>query len=124
MFSVTLTVLQPCSLQVSASALTFTATQGQASPPATQNLTISETGSCARPVSWAAVTDSGSSAWLALSTTSGSDTGTGSTVGVSVNITGLVAGTYRGSVTITATGSGGAIIQNSSQVIPITLTIT
>ena len=55
-------------------------------------------------------------AWLTVSPVSG---GTSSSHRVSVNVTGLAAGTYTGSVSITAPGSNG-----SPKLVPVTLTVT
>ncbi len=55
-------------------------------------------------------------AWLTVSPVSG---GTSSSPRVSVNVTGLAAGTYTGSVSITAPGSNG-----SPKLVPVTLTVT
>jgi hypothetical protein len=124
-FTVTLTVLPPCvlSLQAPQGGFTFTATQGQPAP-APQNLPFSETGTCARPVSWTAVTSTGSQGWLLASPGSGSDYGRGATVSVSVNTQGLQPGTYSGTVTISASNNSGAPIQGSPQSVNVTLTIT
>src|SRR4029077_20335378 len=54
--------------------------------------------------------------WLAVTPTSGSS---GSSVSVSVNPSGLAAGTYSGNVTITSSGAS-----NSPKSIPVTLTVT
>ena len=122
-FSVTLTVFQPCTLQVTPASLSFTVQQGQ--PSSSQSFKISETGNCARPVSWNATGDSGSSTWLVLSSTSGNDRGRGSTVGVSINPPGtLLPGTYNGQITVSASGNGGAVVQNSPQTVAVTLTVT
>src|SRR5205085_6145222 len=51
--TVTLKVLQPCTLQETPGSLSFTATLLQPQPPG-QNITFHETGNCARPVSWTA----------------------------------------------------------------------
>lgn len=122
-FSVTLVVLQPCVLQTSASSLSFTVSQGQSTSPV-QNLVLSETGTCLRPTSWTAAEDSGSSGWLVLSPTSGTDSGSGGTIGVSVNTSSLSPGVYTGYITVSATGSGGAVVQGSPRTIPVTLTVT
>ncbi len=118
-FTVTLTVLPPCTLQLSNTSLTFSASQGQS--PSPQNLTLSETGNCALPVNWTA---SGNTAWLNPSPTSGSDNGSGATVSVGISSANLSPGTYTGTVTITATGSGGAPVQGSPQTVTVTLTIS
>ncbi|HEY6406875.1 MAG TPA: hypothetical protein VIY29_05340, partial [Ktedonobacteraceae bacterium] len=47
-FTVTLTVLQPCQLQMGPLNLSFSIPEGQPSPP-TQNFSLSETGNCALP---------------------------------------------------------------------------
>lgn len=76
----------------------------------TKNLVIRDLSQTTGPA-WQAVTDA---PWLSLS----SYVGVGpSTVRVTVDITGLSAGTYRGTVTITAAAT------NSPQVITVTLTI-
>ncbi len=120
-FAVTLTVLQPCTLQVTQANFSFTVAQGQ-SPPAAQSFGLSEAGSCVAPVSWSAIGDANSSSWLVLSPTT---TGTGSaTVNVSVNSGNLVPGVYSGTITVTASGSGGAVVQSSPQTLSVTLTVT
>lgn len=124
-FTVSLTVLPPCSLSVQAPAagLTFTTVQGQAAPPA-QNFSFSEAGTCARPVSWSVAASTGNTNWLALSPSSGSDIGGGATVSASVNPQNLAPGTYTGTITISAAGSGGAPVQGSPQSITVTLIIS
>jgi hypothetical protein len=120
--AVTLTVLPPCVLApASPASLAFSVPQGQSSA-APQTVALSETGTCSRPVTWTA--SPGSSAWLALSATSGSDTGGGSTFGVSVTAASLLPGTYTGTITITATDSTGATIAGSGQTVSVTLTVT
>src|SRR6266566_3788729 len=90
-FSVTLTVLPPCVLSLPAPAtLAFSLVQGQATATAL-NVALSESGTCARPVTWQAST---SNAWLALTATSGTDTGTGSTFGLNASAVNLLPSTY------------------------------
>jgi hypothetical protein len=120
-FTVTLTVLPPCQLQVGPLNLSFSVALGQPSPP-TQSFSLNETGSCAPPVTWQAQGDSGSRTWLALGPpTSGSGS---ATVPVGINLQGLLPGVYMGSITVSASGNGGAIVENSPQVVNVTLTIT
>jgi hypothetical protein len=121
-FTVSLTVQQPCAVHVSASTLSFSLTQG--SPKAAvRQLTLSETGNCTFPVSWSASTDSASSLWLAV--TPGSGTGSGTNVlSVSVNAATLTSGTYQGSVTLQVSDGNGPAVQGSPLTIPITLTVT
>jgi len=121
-FSVTLRVLLPCTLSSpSPASLSFSAAQGQSSSTA-QNVSLSETGNCARPVTWTA--NAGSSAWLVLSATSGSDSGSGSILGVNVNAASLTPGTYAGTITISATDSAGAPVSGSARTISVSLTVT
>jgi uncharacterized membrane protein len=120
--SVTLTIQQPCQLQVSTNALTFSTTTGQTSDA--QSVAFSETGTCASPVSWSVSADAGSAAWLVLSPSSGSDTGSGSSVAVSVNAGSLAPGTYKGTITLTASGAGGAAMQGSPFTISVNATVT
>ncbi len=100
-FTVTLTILPPCVLSPPVPAsLSFLANQGQTSSVA-QSVVLSETGTCARPVTWTATGDASSSSWLVLSSTSGSDSGSGSTLGgINVNTTNLTPDTYTGTITI------------------------
>ncbi|TKB66637.1 MAG: hypothetical protein E8D47_06590 [Nitrospira sp.] len=90
--------------------LTFTGTVGGANP-APKPISISNTGS--GTLSWTA---SDNAAWLALSPVSGTNSGT---VTASVNMTGLVAGTYNSIVTITASGSS-----NSPRQIPVSFILS
>jgi hypothetical protein len=119
-FAVTLTVLPPCVLApASPASLAFTVPQGQSTAPS-QTVAMSETGTCSRPVTWTAST--GNSAWLALSATSGSDPGSGSTFGVSIAAASLLPGTYTGTITLAATDSTGASV--GSQTVSVSLTVT
>ncbi|GAC1392628.1 MAG: hypothetical protein NVS4B11_15540 [Ktedonobacteraceae bacterium] len=119
-FSATLTVQAACKMSVSAPSLSFTVAQGQTAT--VQNILASETGTCARPVTWTATGDAASTNWLVLSPASGSDTGSGATVGISVNATSLPPNTYNASVTLTA--SNGALILGSPQTISVAVTVT
>jgi hypothetical protein len=94
---------------VSPSSLSFTATAGGANP-AGQSLNISNTGG--GTLNWTA---SSNQPWLSVSPTSGTAP---STATVSVNITGLAAGTYNGAITISATGA-----TNTPLSVPVTLTV-
>jgi hypothetical protein len=94
---------------VSPTSLSFSATAGGASP-ANQSLSITNTGG--GTLSWSA-TDNAT--WLSVSPTSGDAP---STATVSVNIAGLAAGTYNGTITISATGAS-----NSPVSVPVTLSV-
>jgi hypothetical protein len=102
----------PASPTIGASptSFTFTATVGGANP-ATQNLTISNTGG--GTLNWAVTDDA---PWLSLSPASGTDTGT---VTLSVDITGLGAGTLNGTITVTD-----AAASNNPVTVPVALTLS
>ncbi len=120
-FSVALSVAQPCSLQANSNALVFALVAGAT---ASKQVSLSDAGSCAWPVSWTTTTDSGSNAWLAVSSSSGSDTGAGGSFGVNIATGTLTPGTYKGTITVTASGSGQANVLNSPLSIPVTLTVS
>ena len=94
---------------VSPTSFNFTATAGGANP-ANQSLSITNTGGGS--LSWTA---SANQPWLTVSPASGTAP---STVTVSVNITGLAAGTFSGAITISATGA-----TNTPVTVPVTLTV-
>ena len=97
---VTLTLSAPPTstpvISLNVPSLTFTGTSG-GSNPASQSFTVSNTGT--GTLTWTAGDDA---AWLGLSPASGTNTGT---VGASVNLAGLTAGTYNGTVTVSAPGA-------------------
>jgi uncharacterized protein (TIGR03382 family) len=96
--------------------LTFNAPQGGAPPPS-QQLTITNSGS--GTLTWTAT---GSDPWITtISPASGALSAGSSTtppITVSVNQTGLLAGTYVGSITIAAAGAS-----NTPQTVPVTLSV-
>jgi len=111
---VTLTITEPPIIGLSATSLTFNATP-TANPP-NQTVTISNAGG--GTLSWTAtgaVISPGGGTWLGVTPASGTNSGT---VAVSVNTSGLTAGTYSGTVTVTAAGAS-----NSPQTVGVTLTI-
>jgi len=64
----------------------------------------------------------GTGGWLVLSQPlSGTDS---ATIQVGINPQNLVPNTYTGTITVSASGSGGAIVQGSPAVITVSLTIT
>src|SRR5260370_4024866 len=115
-FTVTLTVQPPCTLSPQAS-LAFTVAQGQTATA--QTVAVSETGTCARPVSWTATADP----WLVLSAASGTDSGSGSTLSVNVTTANLIPGTYTGHITIAAPNSTAAAPGGSPQTITVSATV-
>jgi hypothetical protein len=88
--------------------LGFAGTVGGANPSA-QTIAVSNVGG--GTLSWTA---SDNAAWLTLSPVSGTNSGI---VTASVNLTGLAAGTYNATVTVTASGV-------SAKTLPVTLTMT
>jgi hypothetical protein len=121
-FTVNLTVLQPCTLQALPAQITLTAAQGQASPD-TQTLNFGSTGSCGGGVAWSATGDAGSSAWLGLSPSSGTDNGGGSSLTISAFAGALAPGSYTGSVTVSASNNG-IVLQGSPQTVTVTFLIS
>jgi uncharacterized protein (TIGR03437 family) len=107
--TVSLTVTAKPTLGANPLSLSFSGSPG--SSPAAQSLAIlsSEDG-----LNWTATTSTSSGGnWLSLSSTSGV---TPSTVTVSVNTAGLAAGTYAGTITISAAGV-------ASQIVSVTLVV-
>ncbi len=103
----------PPTLVLGASALAFSAVEGRAAP-SPQSLNIANTSGAS--FSWTAqATTTPAANWLKLSHTSG--TGDGA-IAVSIDLTGLTAGTYRGSIVVSAAGLGG-----SPQTASVTLTV-
>ena len=112
--TVTLTVTSAApTITRSPTTMSFTGQQG-GSNPANQALSISNTGG--GTLNWSV---SDNAAWLTLSPTSGDSTGETDSVTVSINTSGLSAGTYNGTITITGTGA-----TNTPQTVAVTLTVT
>lgn len=98
------------SLNVTPGNLMFNYLSGSTSP-GSQNISIASSGSA---LNFTAAATGGS--WLTITPASGS---TPSTVKVSANPSGLAAGTYNGTVTITASGAA-----NTPQTVPVKLVVT
>jgi len=110
--AITLTVTAPAvlpTLSTSPASLSFSYQIGGSTPSA-QPVSVTSSGNAV------SFTAAASTTWLGVTPSSGS---TGSSVSVSVNPSGLAAGTYSGSVTITSSGAS-----NSPKSIPVTLTVT
>lgn len=121
-FVVTLTIQQPCTLQLlPIGGLVFSA--AQSTSPASQTVTVNTVGSCASGVAWTASTDPASRAWLSLSANSGLASGNGSAIVVTVTPSNLPPHTYTGQITISA-GNNGVVLQNSPQTLHVTFSIT
>jgi hypothetical protein len=104
---VTFTVTAVPTISLSPTSLTYTAMEGGTSP-ASQTVALTNAGGV---VNW---TVSDSASWLSVSPVSGSSS---STLTATVNTTGLVAGTYNGTITVSAAGS-------SSKTVAVTLTVS
>ena len=112
----TLSVLPPC-VAASVSNVTLAAVQGQTSP-VSKNILLSETGTCSRPVTWTA---SSNTPWLSF-TTPAPDTGGGTSLTVTANSATLPVGTATGTFMLTAIDNSQATV--SSQTITVTLNVT
>jgi hypothetical protein len=104
---VTFTVTASPNISLNPSGLTYAATQGAANP-ANQTVSLTNTGGT---LNW---TVSDSASWLSVSPASGSSS---SRLTAAVNTTGLAAGTYNGTVTVSAAGS-------SSKTVAVSLTVS
>ena len=113
--SVTLTVTGSTSggtIGFSPANLAFSGTVGGTNP-ATKTFSITNTGG--GTLSW---TLSDNATWLQLNTASGTTTSETDTISASTTLSGLAAGTYNATISITASGS-----TNSPQQIPVSLTL-
>jgi hypothetical protein len=108
--SFTITPAASQTLSVSPTSMSF-AYQTGGSAPVAQSITVSSSGT---GLSYTTAASGGT--WLSASSTSGSTPGT---VSVSTNPGGLAAGTYNGTVTITANGATG-----SPQTVSVALVVT
>ena len=122
---VTFTVAPPCTIAAAPVALTFAGLVGGANPQA-QPASISASGACTNALNWsAAVATTSGGAWLNVTpATGGVSLSAAATTDVGVSLTGLGAGSYTGTVTITATDSVTNKPVGSPQVIMITLNVT
>lgn len=97
------------------SALTFTAAEGAASPPA-QTVTFSKKSFI--PNDWTA---KAASSWLMISPTSGTISTEKDTISVQVSPSGLVAGTYSSSFNIAVSNKNGGV---QTATIPVTFVVS
>jgi hypothetical protein len=67
--------------------------------------------------------DSGSDSWLSLSATSGTDSGSGSTITINGNAGSLAPGSYSGQVTVSANNNG-MVLQGSPQTVKVTIVVS
>ncbi len=113
---VTLAVGSGATLSASPSSLSFSYQTGQAAPPA--QALVFEASGITRPLDFTATISSTPSGWLSINGAAAPVTGTTpGTASVSVNPTGLAAGTYAGTVTLSSTDP--TVLP---QVVPVTYT--
>jgi uncharacterized protein (TIGR03437 family) len=119
--NVTLVVSSSALLLVSPTPVTFTVpVNGQASQLVSVNST-----SAASPLSYSVTFAPASGGnWLSVNQSTGNSTPNNSLLITAFPGANLSAGTYTGSVIVTATGAGGAAVANSPVTIPVTLTVT
>jgi hypothetical protein len=119
--AITLTIVPPCTLNVSPSNISFTVLLLQ---PRTsqQSITLTSSGYCPYPLTWTAQSDN-SSPWLTLSTTTGNDNGGGGTITASINASGLLVGIYKTQIEVVEVDKNGDAVQNNPQIITVTLTV-
>ncbi len=111
---VTFTVAPASALQLSSTNLTFNHLTSNTAAPAAQTVNIGSSTSGVALGYTATATSAGN--WLAVTPANGTTPGS---VSVSVNPTGLVAGTYNGTVSIASSAAS-----NSPQTINVTLNVT
>lgn len=116
--TILLTVQVPCSLSVTPEKISFAAVL--LSPPAAQTLTLTESGDCTRPVHWQVSADV---PWLTFSSSSGTDSGSGSTITVQASSNGKLIGTSTAHVILLATDAHGVPLAGSPATIIATLTV-
>lgn len=112
--TVTLRVSAAARLGLNPASLSFSAPKDGPNPPA-QNVVVQNTGGGS--LSWTA---SFVPSWLQGAPASGSlSAGAGTSLSLSVDVTGLAAGTYGGTLTVSAAG-----VSNSPQSVAVTLTVS
>ncbi|HLH62931.1 MAG TPA: hypothetical protein VKV20_14715 [Ktedonobacteraceae bacterium] len=117
-------VQPPCTIGATPLALSFTSIAGQENPAA-QVVSIAASGACAHALNWTASANTSSGGtWLSASPASGTvSLSTSSSTNIGVSLAGLSAGSYSGTVTITAVDSVSGQPTGTPQTIAITLTV-
>jgi len=109
---VTLMVTNSIALSLSSTSLTFNSNTGATTSPASQTVQLSAAGSAAVTFTAAATTQSGGS-WLTVSPASGNTPAT-LTIGIAQAVlSGLAAGTYSGTVTVSSPNSANVTVSVS-----------
>jgi hypothetical protein len=109
---VSLTLQQPCSVQIAPGSIAFTTVQNQAS------ITVQASNTCSS-INWNATSDDGGKGWLSVDT---ANSGNGSII-VKADSSNLSVGTYSGSLSLKVTDDSGNPVQGGSQTIPVTLKV-
>ena len=118
-------VQAPCTITTATPALTFLGVTGQPNPVA-QAATITTSGTCVNALTWTATTATtpAGGKWLTATPATGTvSLKAPSTTSVGVATAGLAAGTYKGTVTLTAIDSVTKVAVGKPQVIAVTLTV-
>lgn len=121
--SVGMIIMAPCSLQANNNSTQSIAVgQGQISSMQTVGLNV--IGNCSPPVNWTAIaTTVDGSNWLDLISTAGSDSGSGSNLMYQVDASGLIPGSYSGTISFSASDASNTALQ-STVIIPVQLVVT
>jgi len=121
--NVSLTILTPCSLQSTSNSIQ-SITVGQGLRSSVQMADLNVTGNCSLPVNWTATaTTVDGSNWLDLVPTAGSDSGSGSNLMYQVDATGLIPGSYSGTISFSASDASNTALQLTIA-IPVQLVVT
>ena len=121
---VTFVVQAPCAITATPPALAFQGVIGQLHPAA-QSVTIAAGGACGNALSWTATTATtpAGGTWLSATPSSGTvGLTTSSATKVGIKLAGLTAGSYSGTVTITAVDSTNQPV-GAPQTITVNLTV-
>jgi BACON domain-containing protein len=122
---VSFVVQAPCAIAATPPALVFQGVVGQPNP-VTQAAAVTATGACVNALTWTATTATtpAGGTWLTATPAIGTASLTApSSTSVGVVLTGLAAGTYSGTVTLTAIDSVTKLAVGTPSVVTITLTV-
>lgn len=123
---VTFIVQAPCTVAVAPTDLTFAGTVGQAAPLAPQTAKITTPGACTHPLKWATTvaTNPAGGTWLTATPATGKvSIGAPSATNIAVSLKGVAAGTYTGTVTVTATDRVTKQAVGTPQTVTVTFTV-
>ncbi len=122
---ITFIVKAPCSLSTPLPALAFQSVLGQTAPPP-QQIKLNAAASCVNALNWSATvaTVPAGGTWLTAAPVTGTvSAALPSLTSAAIVSAGLLAGTYRGSITISATDSVTRLAAGLPQVVTVTLTV-